>query len=310
MALVTTLMAGPALDLIDRFLPEKKAVPVEKKIPDLFRILISFGNPENGKTMLRLAHNFVRSKQEQATITLLHLSAGYDMHKYVADEYERESFRPVVKEAEKLGIKIKTIFRSTEDIEREIIDTANSGDYDLIITGKAHSLYEGTLLGNIIRIITRVTNPGRVIESLKGEEKLFSKSVFDGPTRRLIKSIKIPKAIFADNDFKKCEFAVLPVYSSEDTEIFSLAGRLSLNSRAIIKVLDYYNQIEYNDEMKEALKKLSDRNPGRIETYVSDEIPGVLSRETDLLLVTPEGWHKIIHEKRLSHLPPTLIIRP
>jgi Kef-type K+ transport system membrane component KefB len=309
MALVTTLMAGPALDLIDRFLPEKKKYPAEKKIPDRFRILISFVNPENGKTMLRLAHYFVKSRQEQAVITLLHLTPGYDIHKYVADEYERESFRPVNREAEKLGIRIKTIFRATEDIEREIIDTANSGEYDLIIAGKAHSLYEGTLLGNMIRIITRITNPGRVIGSIRGEERLFSKSVFDGPTRRLVKSIKIPKAIFADNDFRKCEFVVLPVYSHEDIQIFLLAGRLSFNCRATIQILDFYNQIEYNEEMKESLNILTDLNPGRVEIYVSDEIQSVFMREPDLLLVTPEGWHKIIQDKRLSHLPSTLIVR-
>jgi Kef-type K+ transport system membrane component KefB/nucleotide-binding universal stress UspA family protein len=310
MALVTTLMAGPALDLIERFLPEKKETPAEKNIPDLFRILISFGNPENGKTMLRLAYNFVRSKKDMAAITLLHLTPVYDMHKYVADEYERESFRPVIREAEKLGIKINCIFRATEDIEREIIETANSGDYDLIIAGKGHSLYEGTLLGNMIRIITRVTNPGRVIGFIRGKEKLFSKSVFDGPTRRLVKAIKIQKAIFADNDFKKCEIVVIPVYSSEDTVLFSLAGKLSTNCGAMISILDYYNQIEYNDEMKQSLKKLSDANPGRIETYVSDEISGLLAKGPDLLLVTPEGWHKIVHDKRIPNLPPSLIIRP
>jgi Kef-type K+ transport system membrane component KefB len=310
MALVTTLMTGPALDLIDRFIPLIKEAKSERKIPDLFRILISFGNPENGKTMLRLAHNFVMTNKEQTSITLLHLTPSYDIHNYVADEYERDGLLPVVKEADKLGIKIKTIFRATEDIEREIIDTANSGDYDLIIAGKGHSIYEGTLLGNMIRIITRLTNPGRVIGSIRGEENLFSRSVFDGPTRRLVKSIKISKAIFAGKDFKKCEIVILPVYSVEDTEIFALAGRLSSNSGAIIKILDYYNQIDYNEEMKESLKLLSDRNPGRVEKYVSDEISGVLSREPDLLIVTPEGWHKVVHNKRISYLPPSLIIRP
>jgi hypothetical protein len=103
---------------------------------------------------------------------------------------------------------------------------------------------------------------------------------------------------------------VIPVYSSEDTILFPLAGRLSKNNGAMISILDYYNQIEYNEEMKQALKKLSDANPGRIETYVSDEISGLLAKGPDLLLVTPEGWQKIIHDKRLPHLPPSLIIRP
>lgn len=310
MAVVTTLMTGPALNLIDRFLPDSKAIAEEKPVPSIFRILISFGNPENGKKMLGLANSFVKKSHEKTGITLLHLSPAYDLHKYNTEEYEQESFRPLFKEADKLEINIKTMFKASEDIERDIIDTANSGYFDLIIAGKAHSLYEGTLLGKFIQIIIRITNPERIYESLRGTEKLFSTSLFDGPTRRLIKSIKIPTGIFVDNNFTSTGSVIVPIYNSDDSFIFSHAGRLAVNNDSKIKVLDIFNQIEYNEDLKNSLQAIIDQSPGKIELVLHERIGDELSSNHDLLLVSMEGWHKILHDKRMISMPSSLIIRP
>jgi hypothetical protein len=310
MALVTTLMTGPALSLIDRFLPDTKVKPGAKPVHSVFRILISFGNPENGKKMLGLANSFVKKSPEMAGITLLHLSPAYDLHKYNTDEYEQESFRPLFTEADILGIKIKTMFKASEDIERDIIETANSGYFDLIIAGKAHSLYEGTLLGKFIQITMRIVNPERIYESLRGTEKLFSTSVFDGPTRRLVKSIKIPTAIFVDNNFSHAGSVFVPIYNSDDSFIFSHAGRLAANNDSKIKVLDIFNQIKYNEDLKNSLQSIIDQNPGNIELVQHKNIGEELSSDHDLLLVSMDGWHKILNEKRMTGMPSALIIRP
>jgi len=57
MALVTTFMTGPALDLINYIFKTKDGVEiVEQTSHNKYRILISFGNNEKGKSLLRLAH--------------------------------------------------------------------------------------------------------------------------------------------------------------------------------------------------------------------------------------------------------------
>jgi hypothetical protein len=310
MALVTTMMAGPALDLIDKFLPEKKTKINGNGVPDLFRILISFGNPDNGKLMLDLAGSFVRKRTDETAITLLHLSPGWDLHNFNGDDYEQESFQPVKTEAKRLGINIRTIFKASQDIERDIVETANSGNYDLIIAGKAHSLYEGSLLGRLLRIIIRITNPDRIYESIKGTERLFSKNVFDGPTRRLVRSIRIPIGIFVDNNFTDAKNIIIPVYTSEDAFIFSHAGRLAVNNGSKISILDFYNQIEYNEEMKNAVLELKNLNPGCVEIILSDRVYETVSKEHDLLLVSLEGWNKFVHDRHITKLPSALIIKP
>jgi Kef-type K+ transport system membrane component KefB len=309
MAIVTTIMTGPALNIIDRFFPDRPA-DEEKRIPEIFRILISFGNPENGKKMLMLASNFIKKSHENAGITLLHLSPAYNLHKYNTDEYEQESFRPIFSEAENLGLDIKTMFKASEDIDRDIIETANSGYFDLIIAGKAHSLYEGTLLGKFLRIIMRITNPERIYESLRGTESLFSTTVFDGPTRRLIKSIKIPTGIFVDNDFSDAQSVIVPVFSSEDAFLFTHAGRLILNNGSRVKILDIFNQIAYSEELKNTSQELFKNGNGNIEIIFPAKVSDVLSSKHDLMIVSYEGWHKVLHDKRFSSIPSCLIIRP
>jgi Kef-type K+ transport system membrane component KefB len=310
MALVTTFMTGPALDLIKRFLPEEKAASDEKQVPDIYKILISFGNPQNGRVMLKLVNSFIKKSPEMAGITLLHLSPSYDLHKYNIDEYERESFKPVLKEAEDLKLKINTIFKASQDRERDIIKTANSGKFDFMIAGKAHSLYEGTILGKSIQIITRITNPGRIYGTLKGTEKLFSRSVFDGQTRRLLRSVKIPLGIFVDNNFSEVRNIIAPIYSSDDIFILSHAGRLISNCEAKASILDVYDQINHDEEMKIVFQNLKIQHPENIELVSSADLSGIVAEEHDMLLISLDGWHKFAHDRRVSFIPPTLIIKP
>jgi hypothetical protein len=48
-----------------------------------------------------------------------------------------------------LNIEIETHFKATIDIESEIADVANQGDYDLLLVGLG-SLFLGTILGKVI----------------------------------------------------------------------------------------------------------------------------------------------------------------
>jgi Kef-type K+ transport system membrane component KefB len=310
MALVTTFMTGPALDLINKLLPEKKTTLDDKETQNLYRVLISFGNPQNGKVMLKLVNSFIKKSQERTSITLLHLSPSYDLHNYNIDEYERESFRPVLKEADNLKLNTTTVFKASHNIEKDIIEMANSGSFDFILVGKAHSLYEGTILGKSIQIITRITNPGRIYGTLMGTEKLFSRSVFDGQTRRLVKSVKIPLGVFVDNNFSELRNIIVPLYSSDDIFILSYAEMLISNTGVKVYILDVYDQIYHTEEMELAFQVIKTQHLGKIELVTSADLSGIAAKEHDLLLISLDGWHKYAHDRRISHIPPTLIIKP
>jgi Kef-type K+ transport system membrane component KefB len=76
MALVTTFMTGPALTLINRMFKDKAAEkPITEPIliGQVMRVLISFGNPETGRVLFRLASNFMK-KQDLSEVTAVHFS--------------------------------------------------------------------------------------------------------------------------------------------------------------------------------------------------------------------------------------------
>jgi hypothetical protein len=64
MALVTTFMTGPALDLIN-YLFKSKVVPDAEEITNQskYRILFSFGNNER-KSLLRLANSLTKKQKK------------------------------------------------------------------------------------------------------------------------------------------------------------------------------------------------------------------------------------------------------
>ena len=62
MALATTFMTGPSIDLIERiFRPKTSAIAEKVNQLRKFKIILSFGNPETGTSLLRLAHKIGRA---------------------------------------------------------------------------------------------------------------------------------------------------------------------------------------------------------------------------------------------------------
>ncbi|MDO9040052.1 MAG: cation:proton antiporter, partial [Bacteroidota bacterium] len=103
MALVTTFMTGPALDLINRIFRKKPSL-ISEQVNQLikYKIILSFGNPEMGKSLLQLANRLVKKQSGNATVTALHLCPNSVLHHYNLEEYENESFYPVIQESKYL----------------------------------------------------------------------------------------------------------------------------------------------------------------------------------------------------------------
>lgn len=66
MALVTTFMTGPALDFINFIFKNKEAITPEIVLNEnKYKVLISFGNNEKGKSLLRLANSLTKKQKNQ-----------------------------------------------------------------------------------------------------------------------------------------------------------------------------------------------------------------------------------------------------
>ncbi|HRH39431.1 MAG TPA: cation:proton antiporter, partial [Flavobacteriales bacterium] len=204
MALFSTFMTGPALDLIERIF-RKRMVEVPDEVSTTgpgWRVLLSFGQPESGSRTLRLISQLAGNDRAQATITALHVTPSGDINPIDAGEFERDGFKPVVREAEKLGLPVSTVHRVSVDVSREIEQMANSGGYDLLIVGSGKPLLQGTLLGDVLGFTSRVIDPSKLIGSLTGRDKLLPVGdQLDSKVRQLIEGAQCSVGVFMDKGF-------------------------------------------------------------------------------------------------------------
>jgi Kef-type K+ transport system membrane component KefB len=313
MALVTTFMTGPALDIINFIFKTKDAIiPLEVKKNSEFKILISFGNNEKGKSLLRLANSLVKKQPETANVTAMHLSSSDEMHAYNLEEYEKETFEPIVKESKKLNQEITTIFKATGDMETDIADIAREGKYDLVLVGLGKSIFEGTLLGKVLGFTSRIINPDRLLDKFKGKEGLFENSPFDDRTRLIISKTKTPLGILIDKDLHQVNKVLVGVYTIGDVFLIDYAQKLIFNNNAKVTILENNDQTKNNFIVENAFEALEQKHPDNIEVLSPDKISKPLLAEKDLVIFSLETWKKLVDDETtwLTDIPSVLIIKP
>ncbi|KAB1156732.1 cation:proton antiporter domain-containing protein [Flavobacterium luteum] len=313
MALVTTVMTGPALDLIN-FIFKTKAEAVIDNVPNdnKYKILISFGNNEKAKSLLRLANCLVKKQKETSTITAMHLSLSDEMHSYDIEEQEKRRFDPILEESNLLNQEITTLFKATTDIETDIADIANHGDYDLLLVGLGKSIFEGTLLGKVLGFTTRIINPDRLIDKFTGKEGLFENSPFDERTRQIISKTKMPLGVLIDKSLKTVNNVFIPIFNSEDSFLLDYAQKLIFNNNSTIFILDINNMFDNNFVIESAIDSLQKNYPKNISLMNERTMKKEFLGKQDLMIVSLESWKKLIDSQSvwLSSIPSVLIIKP
>jgi Kef-type K+ transport system membrane component KefB len=311
MALVTTFMTGPTLDLIN-WIFKSKQEEIPKEISEIrkFKILISFGNPERGKLLLRLAHGLIRKLNGNASLTAVHFTPSNELYHFNVETYERDSFAPVLKEAKLLNQKLTTKFKASVDVDSDITEVANSGDYDLLIIGVGKSIYEGTILGRFLGFTTRIINPDRIINQVTGKEGIFENSPFDERTKLILAKSKIPVGVFIDKGLEKLDRILMPIHSEQDAFLLNYAQKLINNSESQITVIDINGTVKDSFVLKETIRAIEQNASNHIQLISSKSIENENFNNYDLMLISNENWKSLIDEKNnwLPELPSCLIL--
>jgi Kef-type K+ transport system membrane component KefB len=313
MALVTTVMTAPALYIINRIFAGK--IPV-LQVPsmseaDKFNVLVSFGSPEKGVSLLRIAHALVRQSGHEASVTAMHLSPSNEINQHNFLEFEKESFRPIRSEAKKLKTSVNLFFKPSQDIEGEIVQTANQGNFSLLLIGIGKSVFEGTLLGNVIGYTSRVLNPGRLFGAVTGKEKLFEKTLFDEKVAHIVKGSKLDVGILVDQDVEKVENIIIPFYSERDEVTLSYAKRFVINNNATVTISDPGNVLSANPQVAGAVSSITAELNGKVIFDPQLKIDKKSLARYDLMLVSIQGWKKIVagNFRWINNSPSVLIIK-
>jgi Kef-type K+ transport system membrane component KefB len=312
MALVTTSMTGPALNLIN-FIFKTKDVNVLEEVSNgkKYKILLSFGNNEKGKSLLRLANSLVKKQKETASITAMHLTLSDEVHPYNLEQYEKDKFSPIIAESKILKQEISTLFQATIDIESNIADIANTGEYDLLLVGLGKSIFEGSLLGKVLGFTTRIINPDRLIDKFTGKEGLFENSPFDERTRQIIAKTKTPIGILIDKELQQVNQVIIPIFSSEDSFLIDYAQKLIHNNNSKIMILDVNGSIDTNFVLKSAINSLGEKYPENIKMMNDKIIKKDFLANLDLMIISVESWKVLLdsHSIWLRRVPSVLILK-
>jgi Kef-type K+ transport system membrane component KefB len=277
MALITTFMTGPALDLINYIYPEKEGEGIQTT---LYKILLSFGPPIKGKILLRLADQLTHKKTEEAAITAFHLTPSADINPKEAREYERESFRLVKQEALDLNIHIKTLYRATNDITKEITTQANRGKYDLLLVG--------------------------------GSKSLFTADVVGGKVKNYLEDAHCQVGVLVDKDFDIASKILVPLQDNSDLFLISFAERFILNNNAQVVLYDPNRLVKTNMIFGMAVEKINNGTPGSISTHESHQLTPDYMKDFNFMLISYSQWKDLSKVKTqwISIAPSILILKP
>lgn len=302
MALATTFMTGPALNLIDFiFKRHKNIIPLNSDNID-YKVLVSFENPEDGKHLLKVANNFISLDEEKQSVTALYISSTNEVNPYKIEEYERESFKPLLKEANKLNRKVETLFKASRDIDSDIVEVGNKGEFNLVLINIGSSIFEGTLLGKVLGITSKIINPENLLNTFTGKEKLFEVNYFDDKTQAIINKSEVPLGIFVDKDLIKTDNISVILFNEADQFLLDYVELLKQHSKAKISIFDTYNIV--NEE-----NKIDHENVKLIHT---SKLEKDFLKEQDLLIMSIDSWKKLIDTRSvwLNNTPSLLIIKP
>ena len=313
MALVTTFMTGPALDIINFIFKTKDVSPAEEKSGNSkYRILVSFGNSQKAKGLLRIASSLVGKPKGEASITAMHLSLSDELHSFNMEEYEKMLFAPVLEEASVLKQEINTFFKATVDVETDITEIAEQGHYDLLLVGLGKSIFDGTLLGKVLGFTTRIINPDRLIDKFTGKEGLFENSPFDERTRQIITRTQMPLGIFIDKNLQKVDRVLVPIFSAEDTFLIDFCQKLISNNDSKVAVLASNAIVQSNFLLESALSTLEHEYPAHLSLMNERILDKEFLGKQDLLVISLDSWKKLVASQStwLSNIPSVLIIKP
>lgn len=276
MALLTTFMTGPALDMINYFFPDN----VVREKGQFYKILFAFGPAEKGRKLLRIAYPLAQGARTDASITAFHLTPSSDINPKEAREYEDISFRAVRREADSLRIKITTLYRAANDINREITREANKGRYDLLLIGASHSL--------------------------------FSDDVVGGKVKTLMGEAQCPVGVLVDNDFEHAHNILIVLEQMNDLFLLSFAERFMTAGQAKVAIADPYRLIRLNTTFSMSFEKMSREHHQSIELLEHHSFDTDPSRRFDLILLSTSGWRDL-QKSGKSWLPEDasfLILKP
>jgi hypothetical protein len=279
----------------------------EKQQAGLYKVLISFGLASSGRKLLRLATQMLGQKNKAIEYKAIHVTLGADVSLLNVEDFERQSFRPILTEAEKLDVSLRKEYKFAADLFKEVDGQVQEDSTDLLLLGAGKSLYTGSLLGNIVGV-TKSFAPENLIDTITGQRPILPvNDLIDEKARSFIQDSDCDVAVLIDRNFSDADNIFIPVFRVEDSILLKFAANFARNSGSEITINDQQGFAEVDREIAYFNTEL----PGKMKRFEDKLIEKSFLEQQDLMLITYDSWRILLESKSswLEHLPSVLIIR-
>jgi Kef-type K+ transport system membrane component KefB len=315
MALVTTFMTGPTLSLINWAFRNKnespELQPLVRNAP-AYKVLISFGLANSGKKLLRLAVQMGGKSEKEIKYEAMHLTPSADVSLLNVEEFEKQSFKPIKIEAEKINVPLVTHYKLTTDLHKEVNSFIEKEEINLLLIGAGKSIYTGSLLGNLVGVTKAALSPENLINSITGAKPLFQTDDFiDEKSRQFVLDAQCDVGVLLDRDFSDADTVFLPLFGEEDSYLLNYARKFIKNSNAEFVVMDAFQQMGSESVMLEKFNRLQKEFPKNISLIKDKTVGKEFLSQQELMLINYASWKGLTESKSLwlEHVPSVLIMR-
>jgi hypothetical protein len=316
MAIITTFMTGPALDLINRSdRKRERARAAVATNSQAFKILLSFDAAEGGRKLLQLATQLMGKKQLNNQITAINLTYNPDITTAQIEEFEKESFSHIRDEAKKMKLQIDTRYQPVIDVRKEIIKIAEDEHFDFMLVDAGKSLLKGTLLGSLVQA-TKVLHPENLLKTITGDKKLIpqllpTNDMIDQKAAMFIEEAKCSIGVFIDKDYHSSKDIFMPIFHPSDESLIKYAKKFIQHNESKLVVLDALSNVHENERWDRDVAEIQHEYPASIELASDRTINKALLSKFSLMLISYESWNTLVASKSvwLEHIPSALIIK-
>ncbi|MDR2680299.1 MAG: cation:proton antiporter, partial [Tannerella sp.] len=291
MTLVTTFMTTPLMSFINvcfRASERIKFSREERLKTDTFKVLLSFGRASNGQVMLDLAHQMFSKKAERLDVTALHLTVGSDINPLRTEDFEKVSFAPILYEANKLNMLIKTRYDVCDNAEQHICSIVNRDGFDFLLVGAGISMSD--LSTDVIAHKTW-RKVFRILKRKNSEQFLFYPgSLIKDKTKAFIEKSNCTVGIFANRGFIRAGNILVVFNSVKDLALLDYASNLQRSTQGFVKLMNRVSPTSGDSET--VARTLEEYLTKTAETAIPFEknLTVDILKEADLMLVSYDTW--------------------
>ena len=317
MALTTTFMTSPLLSLIDKVF-KKKQVDAELVEEDKYKILVWFQSPEMGRKLMFIANSFIRKKQTNSELTMLHLSEGNLLYQYGIEEEEVEVFKPVEEEAHSLQQSFVPIFKVVGDTSNSVAKIANKGEYDFLLIGYQGSVLSDNVLGRFLGFSNRLIHLPNYLLTKLGNQKKWSRMLLaplDEGQRTIVSKSDMPVGIFVDRGIDKGLVSMrnifVPILDEDDIFVGGFMERLAENSYVRITLWDAIGLMDTSMDFIKSVRAIKAINPYLFQLWNNNiPIDSDILKKQDLIMISLNSWKELDsrNPKLMKDAPSTLVL--